>query len=61
MKPVRFKNCVTGEQVICENIREHRQTIDGVEFLIVRRDLNSRPFLMRKDALQKVEFQNHAS
>ena len=61
MKPVRFKNRVTGEQVICENIREHRQTIDGVEFLIVRRDLNSRPFLMRKDALQKVEVQNHAS
>lgn len=61
MKPVRFKNRMTGEQVICENIREHRETIDGVEFLIVRKDSTSRPFLMRKDALQKVEFQKHAT
>jgi len=61
MKPVRFKNRVTGEQVICENIREHRKTIDGVEFLIVRKDLNSRPFLMRKDALQRVELNSHVS
>lgn len=61
MKPVRFKNRMTGEQVICENIREHRQTIDGVEFLIVKRDNSSRSFLMRKDALQKADPQNHAS
>lgn len=59
MKPVRFKNRMTGELVICDNLREHRQIIDGVEFLLVKREHNSRPFLMRKDALQKAETQNY--
>lgn len=61
MKPVRFKNRMTGEQVICSNIREHRQIIDGVEFLIVKREQNSRPFLMRRDALQKLESSDHVN
>jgi hypothetical protein len=55
MKPIYFKNRLTGEQFICYNTKNDKQIIDGVEFLIVRKNEASRPFLMRKDALQKVE------
>ena len=54
MKPVYFKNRLTGEQFLCFNIKNDKQFIDGVEFLVVRKDEKSRPFLMRKDALQKI-------
>ena len=60
MKPIEFKNRMTGEQVICLNPKQDKQYIDGIEFLIVRRDKQSRPFLMRKDALEKVQKIYHA-
>jgi hypothetical protein len=55
MKPMYFKNRVTGEEFVCDDIKKDKQFIEGVEFLIVRRSPNSRPFLMRKDALLKVD------
>jgi hypothetical protein len=61
MKPIKFKNIMTGEQVICFNPKHDKQYIDGIEFLIVRRNTESRPFLMRRDALEKVQKTYHAS
>jgi hypothetical protein len=55
MKPMYFKNRVTGEQVICHDVKKDKHFIDGVEFLLVRRSLSTRPFLMRKDALLKID------
>jgi hypothetical protein len=52
---------MTGEQVICLNPKQDKQYIDGVEFLIVRRNTESRPFLMRRDALEKLQNAYHAS
>lgn len=53
MKPVIFENRVSHERVICDNVQQV-QTIDGVEFLQVRRQNEQRHFLMRKDSLQKI-------
>ena len=54
MKSVTFKNRMNNEKVICDNTREV-QTIDGVEYLVVRRIAQDRRFLMRKDALERVK------
>jgi hypothetical protein len=54
MKPTKFKILRTGEIVICDNIREV-QIIEEIEYLTVRRINNSRTFLMRKEALVRVE------
>lgn len=61
MKPVYFKNIVTGESVVCLDIRQGKQFIDGVEFLLVQKQNQPRKFLMRKDALRKIENIKHAS
>jgi hypothetical protein len=53
MKPITFENRVSHERVICDDVRQV-QTIDGVEFLQVRRQNEQRHFLMRKDSLQKI-------
>ena len=58
MKPVTFKNRLNSDKVICEDTRQV-QTIDGVEYLIVHKVDNKRPFLMRKDALEKVKEKQH--
>lgn len=54
MKPVTFKNRMNSDRVICEDTRKV-ETIDGVEYLVVHRTDNKRPFLMRKDALERVK------
>ncbi len=54
MKPVTFKNRMNSDKVICEDTRKV-ETIDGVEYLVVHKQDNKRPFLMRKDALEKVK------
>lgn len=54
MKPVTFKNRMNSEKVICDDTRQV-ETIDGVEYLVVRRIAQDRRFLMRKDALEKVK------
>ena len=53
MKAMTFVNERNGEQVICNNTRMV-ETIDGVEYLVVHRPGTDRQFLMRKDALKKV-------
>ena len=53
MKSMTFVNERNGEQVVCDDIRDVR-TIDGVDYLVVHKKDNPRPFMMRKDALRKV-------
>lgn len=55
MKPISLKNIVTGETVICDNIKFDKQYIDGIEFLLVKKQGTTRKFLIRKDAFQKIE------
>lgn len=45
---------MNNDKVICEDTRKV-ETIDGVEYLVVHKIDNQRPFLMRKDALEKVQ------
>ena len=53
MKPITFENRVSHERVICDDVK-NVQTIDGIEFLQVRRQGQERKFLMRKDSLEKI-------
>jgi len=54
MKSVTFKNRLTGEHFVCENVRDVR-SIDGVEYLVVHRaTAPGRTFLMKRDALERV-------
>ena len=53
MKSMTFVNERNGEQVVCEDVRAVR-VIDGVDYLVVHKKDNPRPFMMRKDALKKV-------
>lgn len=53
MKTITFKNRFNGEQVVCKDVKEI-QVIDGVEYLLVSKTIQDRKFLMRKDALEKV-------
>ena len=54
MKPVLFKNRMNSDKVICEDTRKV-ETIDGVEYLVVHKLDNQRPFLMRKEALERIK------
>jgi hypothetical protein len=54
MKPVTFIVERSKERVVCEDTRDVR-VIDGIEYLTVHREDNSRPFLMRRDSLKKIE------
>ena len=53
MKTVTFKNERNGEQVVCDDVRDVR-VIDGVDYLVVHKQDNPRAFMMRKEALKKV-------
>ena len=53
MKTITFKNRFNGEQVVCNDTKAI-QVIDGIEYLLVSRTIQDRKFLMRKDALEKV-------
>ena len=53
MKATTFKNKFNNEQVVCKDPRDVH-LIDGVEYLMVSKTIQDRKFLMRKDALQKV-------
>ena len=53
MKAMTLINERNGEQVVCNDTRMI-ETIDGVEYLVVHRPGTDRQFLMRKDALKKV-------
>jgi hypothetical protein len=54
MKTTTFKNKLNSDQVVAD-YPYTIDTIDGVEYLIVRRPGTDRHFLMRKDALEKVD------
>ena len=54
MKPVMFKNRMNNDKVVCDDTRKV-ESIDGVEYLVVHKLDNKRPFLMRKDALERVK------
>jgi len=53
MKPITFTNQFNHEKLICDNIR-NVQMIDGIEYLTVRRQDQTRTFLIRKDSLKKI-------
>jgi hypothetical protein len=53
MKTVLFKNRMNSEQFYC-NDPKLIQTIEGVDYLVVQRPGQTRQFLMRKDALEKI-------
>ena len=53
MKATTFKNRFNNEQVVCKDPRDIR-LIDGIEYLTVSKTIQDRKFLMRKDALEKV-------
>jgi hypothetical protein len=52
--PVIFENKITLERLICDNINRKRY-FDGVEWLSVRRPDTERKFLIRADALRRIE------
>jgi hypothetical protein len=54
MKTMTFKNRFNSERFICDDVRQI-ETIDSIEYLIVRRPGADRRFLMRKDALERVK------
>jgi hypothetical protein len=54
MKTTTFKNKLNSDQVVADYPYKV-DTIDGVEYLIVRRPGTDRKFLMRKDALERVD------
>jgi hypothetical protein len=53
MKTVTFENERNGERVVCDDVRDVR-VIDGVDYLVVHKQDNPRAFMMRKEALKKV-------
>ncbi len=54
MKSVTVKNKMNGEKFVCDDFR-YVEIIDGVEYLLIRRFGTERKFLMRKEALEKVQ------
>jgi hypothetical protein len=61
MKPIIFQNILNKEKVFCENPKQMKQYIDGVEYLVVHRGNKERSFLMRKDSLVKINYENRHS
>ena len=53
MKTITFKNRFNGERVVCKDTKAV-QVIDGIEYLLVSKTIQDRKFLMRKDALERV-------
>ncbi len=45
---------MNSDKVVCDDTRKV-ETIDGVEYLLVRRPGTDRKFLMRKEALERVK------
>jgi len=54
MKQVFLKNKLNNEKFVCDDTRQV-QLIDGVEYIVVNRVGQTRKFLMRKDALEKIK------
>ena len=54
MKQNRYLNQMNGEIFICEDTRVV-DTIDGVDYLLVRREDSPRIFKMRRDVLRRLD------
>ena len=54
MKPTVYENPRNHERVICPDARDVR-VIDGVEYLSVHRTGEMRTFLIRRDAVRRVD------
>ena len=52
MKATMLKNRFNNEHFVCDDIRV-TEIIDGVEYIVVHRPNEHRPFKMRRDALEK--------
>lgn len=52
MKSMTMRNKMNGERFVCDNIKAV-EVIDGVEYLVVHRQHNARPVMMRRDMLEK--------
>lgn len=52
--PAMFENKITRERLVCDNINLVRW-FDGVAYLSVRKPSEERRFLIRRDALQRIE------
>lgn len=53
MKPVKFRNRLNKEVVVCEDVKKVH-VIDGIEYLFVHKQGQERTFLMRREALDRV-------
>ena len=53
MKTITFKNRFNNERVVCKDVKDI-YVIDGIEYLLVSKTVQDRKFLMRKDALERV-------
>jgi hypothetical protein len=53
MRSTVLRNKITGEQFVCDNIN-NVQSIDGLDYLLVRRNGTDRLLLMRKDVFEIV-------
>ena len=53
MKATMLKNRFNNEHFVCDDIRV-TENIDGVEYIVVHRPNEHRPFKMRRDALEKI-------
>jgi hypothetical protein len=53
MKTITFKNRFNNERVVCKDVKDI-YVIDGIEYLLVSKTIQDRKFLMRKDALERV-------
>jgi hypothetical protein len=54
IKPVRLKNIVNNQEVICDDYTNIR-TIDGNDFVEVHLENQSRKFWLNKAPLQKIK------
>jgi hypothetical protein len=54
MRPTVYENPRNHERVVCPDVRDVR-VIDGVEYLSVHRQGEMRTFLIRRDAVRRVD------
>lgn len=51
-QPILLENPITKEVWICDDLRPAK-IIEGIEYILVKKDKNNRSVLMRKDILKK--------
>lgn len=53
-QPINLENPITKEKWICDDLRPAK-IIEGIEYILVRKENNPRTVLMRKDILKKLK------